>query len=271
VHVVTLKVLVMFFFYGNVNPNCWCKSEISGIDTFAYSPLSPKIICATPSYTWNNLARVFCAAGYYSPVDNPGTCVQCTPGHYCLTGAITPLACPPGTSTYGGSSSCVPCSVGYFSLNSGSSSCTQCLSGYMNTISGSSSCSCPVGYSCTGEWSGCSTTSDCCPGLQCRVGDHRCLTQADFEYGKWADNAPNRDGTVITPGCVTNWNSAARSVDCCEYPTQKIRVGDNRCLTQGDFEYVKWVSNAPNLDGTFIDTCHSCTCELNAPRYGCSC
>jgi hypothetical protein len=54
--------------------------------------------------------------------------------------------------------------------------------------------------------------------------------------------------------CIPRWSNADHSGQCCldviQGETLKSRVGDNRCLTNADFEYVKWMLNNPNLDGT---------------------
>ena len=80
------------------------------------------------------------------------------------------------------------------------------------------------GMGCVQRWYGCSATEDCCDGLQCRVGDKRCLTQDDFNWARNNDHAKgdagalNRDPSILyrsSPGesaCMisykpkANWN-----------------------------------------------------------------
>jgi len=182
-----------------------------------------------------------------------------------VTGPFScPVNCFPGWNSSTGVFPCAKCPAGTYS-GTGAILCTQCPAGSYSSP-GSDHCT-----SCKNTWTGCDTTADCCLGLQCRVGDRRCLAKEDFEYAVWVDNAYYRDATVITPGCYEHWTFSPTSIECCNYPDQVTRVGDRRCLTQGDFEYSVWVDNAYDRNGTIVTNCPPSSCSSNAPRYHCTC
>jgi hypothetical protein len=52
------------------------------------------------------------------------------------------------------------------------------------------------GMGCVQRWYGCSSTEDCCAGTQCRVGDRRCLSEADFNWAKNADHEKGDAGAL---------------------------------------------------------------------------
>ena len=74
---------------------------------------------------------------------------KCSSGYY-LTSSNSCNACPNGYYCTGGSSSPIPCPLGYYSLSSGPiSQCTRCAPGYYANYIGATKCKvCPNGYFC---------------------------------------------------------------------------------------------------------------------------
>jgi len=86
-------------------------------------------------------------------------------------------------------------------------------------------------FSCTLEaWSGCATSDQCPMSTSCRIGDPRCLTQADCEWANGQDGTA-RDCTAIPRSLSTDDGASCESSDECVGLASFCRVGDKRCVT----------------------------------------
>ena len=90
-----------------------------------------------------------CAAGKFKGELGDGECSVCLANHYCPAASITPLACPPNSSSVVGSSVIEDCLCGLgFHTNNGQDdyyACVQCQAGKYNDHVNQTSCfSCPV-------------------------------------------------------------------------------------------------------------------------------
>ena len=86
------------------------------------------------------------------PLEQSSTFVEasnCPSGFYCVTDdrarSVTPQACPPGTYSGIGASSCTPCRPGYWTIRYGSSYCDVCPIGHLCPQASSSPQPCPLG------------------------------------------------------------------------------------------------------------------------------
>jgi len=236
-------------------PNYEIRSTYNHKDLSACDACGSYYSCdACPSLGLYNVAGVYrwtlipiCPAGQYA---SSGTCVNCPAGtHSGDSGAIS-------------SSTCQPCPAQHYSA-SGYAGCLPCPSSGHFSAPGAAKCT-------VDRWFGCDTTSDCAFGTQCRVGDHRCLTLADFQWAEWVDNT-QRDGTVMGPlPCTTEWGGCYTTWDCCDQT--QCRWGDPRCLSLGAFQYAEWVDNIQR-NATVITRCPAAVCAVAPyiPHYGCDC
>eukprot|EP00727_Mastigamoeba_balamuthi_P000962 m51a1_g10863 putative cysteine protease domain containing protein (1058) ;mRNA; r:26430-31553 len=94
----------------------------------------------------------------------------------------------------------------------------------------------------------------------CHVGDRRCLTMDDCDWVNWIEKLPEkRNCECIAPGrrggSAKRWDSCQRSSECEPGLTTDNKrlcchLGDRRCLTKDDCEWVNWIGH----------TSHPCTC-----------
>eukprot|EP00727_Mastigamoeba_balamuthi_P005140 m51a1_g14624 hypothetical protein (140) ;mRNA; r:1236084-1236932 len=110
------------------------------------------------------------------------------------------------------------------------------------------------------HWGGCSSTADCDPTpvqgkpVCCHVGDRRCLTMDDCDWVNWIEKAPEpRNCECIAPGhrggSAKRWDSCQHTAECDPGLTTDnkrlgCRLGDRRCLTKDDCDWVNWISHA---------------------------
>jgi len=75
------------------------------------------------------------------------------------------------------------------------------------------------GQGCTARWAACEYTEDCCPGLQCREGDKRCLTEGDYNYANSVDHTPPTAARAVVlhktaPAGGWQWWNINNEEDC---------------------------------------------------------
>jgi len=92
-------------------------------------------------------------------------------------------------------------------------------------------------------WDGCETSDGCPSGTSCRVGDKRCLSNADCAWANEQDGA-SRDCTAIPRIRTTDAWEGCESSDQCNGLGDFCRVGDKRCLTDADCDWASKTDGA---------------------------
>ena len=228
-------------------------SSLSGSTyTCTQCPTCPNVTNATSVLsgcggTSAGTCTVACIQNYYaSSTTNAGIVSACT-------------ACPSGSTSSAGSSTC-SCSAGYSQSGSGSSlSCTQCSAGYYaaagasqctacpsgsTSSAGSSTCSCSAGYSQSGSGSSLSCS-------QCSAGSYSAA------------------GASSCSQCSAGSYSAAGASQCtaCDTGTYQDQTGQTSCKTCQTCPKTN-VANATNvLSGCGNTSPGTCTIQCNSGYY----
>eukprot|EP00727_Mastigamoeba_balamuthi_P009336 m51a1_g5024 putative cysteine proteinase rd19a (874) ;mRNA; f:338564-342835 len=92
-----------------------------------------------------------------------------------------------------------------------------------------------------GTWQACTSSRDCATTEEsrryCRIGDRRCLTDADCDHANAVDHT-QRDCRWMGPyhlGMTPRWNGCTTSRECVVGAS--CHVGDRRCLTDDDCDW----------------------------------
>jgi hypothetical protein len=121
-------------------------------------------------------------------------------GHYCPYGSKAPIVCPPGTNTtvfgLSNSSSCEPCSAGYYCPKSGTT--------YATLI-------CPVGYYCPSGTSFLGSQTICPTGAFCQEGSGSFQLCPD---GTYQDEKGSGSCKLCPAGYLCNSNTTYYSTIC---------------------------------------------------------
>jgi len=87
------------------------------------------------------------------------------------------------------------------------------------------------------RWDSCVTSEECPSGTTCHVGDARCMTDGDCAWANEQDGT-SRDCTPIPRTSTVDYFSACTDSDQCNGLYDFCHVGDKRCQTTADCDWL---------------------------------
>lgn len=166
-----------------------------------------------------------CGAGKYAPTEGSSSCLSCNAGYYSIAAASSCIACAPGMISNLTQTACDPCLAGTFASSPGSAVCTPCTKGTANDDTGQMACTpCAVGtYAAnTGQ-----TACDACPAGKYNpsVGQMACLNCAP---GSYTDTTGN---TACAPCPTGEYQPTSGQIACvaCDAGTYAANTGSVAC------------------------------------------
>lgn len=145
-------------YYANKVASTQCTACPNGY--YCKDPTKAPTPCPLGSYSYSSggiSECKLCQLGYYANKTASTSCIACPNGYQCCDARKSPTSCPLGTfsTSPGGISECVPCSLGYYANKTTSTSCIVCPNGYQCCDAKMTPTPCPVGtysYSSGGIW-----------------------------------------------------------------------------------------------------------------------
>eukprot|EP00727_Mastigamoeba_balamuthi_P000959 m51a1_g10860 hypothetical protein (704) ;mRNA; r:4089-23025 len=113
----------------------------------------------------------------------------------------------------------------------------------------------------------------------CHVGDRRCLTMDDCDWVNWIEKAPEPRNceciaTNHSSGSAKRWDSCQRTAECDPGLTTDnkrlgCRLGDRRCLTKDDCDWVNWIGHTNNDCSVIKESCFNGVRDGSEPDVDC--
>ena len=229
-----------------------------------------------------------CSSGYHlDPLTYAGSCSQCAEGNFCTGLDTSEVACPSGTYSSAGATTCQICPANYYCPDTKSSNKQSCAPGKYSQKGQTSCFDCPPGYTCSGTTapSRCSSgqyastdslsCNNCEAGYACpdtfNAARHACgsgtysaasQTKCNFANNNQVSSGSNTAASMQT--CTSGqYISGTSCVDCpagsyCSDPITgpiSCPTGYTSTLNSLTCTICPQGSQCPNLDGTSIATC----------------
>eukprot|EP00727_Mastigamoeba_balamuthi_P012101 m51a1_g7513 hypothetical protein (207) ;mRNA; r:300533-301153 len=135
------------------------------------------------------------------------------------------------------------------------------------------------------HWGSCQSNDDCDPTpvqgkpVCCHVGDRRCLTMDDCDWVNWIEKLPEKRNCECiaqghSGGSAKRWDSCQRTAECDPGLTTDnkrlgCRMGDRRCLTKDDCDWVNWISHTNNDCSVIPEHCFNGYPDGGEPDIDC--
>ena len=203
-------------------------------DNYPFSQCTP-----CPAGTYAELFGAYkctaCPAGTTSPA-GASSCTSstsCAKGEYRKAGCACEK-CPAGTySDTLTASECTACPIG-FSSSAGASCCTPCAKGTYSSTAGSACTSCPAGTYAGAT--GSSKCKKCTKGSSSSAGASSCTPCAKGYYSPKA-------GSICSPCCAGTYADCTGSVTCKKCPTgytSEAGASSCKCWAKGTYSAAAW-------------------------------